>query len=82
MSDVLVETAVFEVFAKHYRELDLLIIGNSDMRLSAHDLKEYMIKFEVAVHQGIKDAYKAWYLTEHEVERRDITLNPTKTEGE
>lgn len=82
MSDALVERAVFEVFARKQRALDLLIISKTENRWSAHDIKEYMLKFEAEVEQAIKAAYKGWYLTEHEIERQETTANPTKTEGE
>ncbi len=71
MSDVLVETAVFQVFANRQLELDLLIIGKKDTRWNTHELKDYMLKFETDVHAAIKAAYQAWYLTEHEIERKE-----------
>lgn len=71
MSDVLVETAVFEVFTHRQRELDLLITTKADVRWSTHDLKEYMLKFETDVREAIKAAYKSWYLREHDREREE-----------
>lgn len=85
MSDVLVETAVFEVFTNRQRELDLLITTTKeDVRWSTHDLKEYMLKFETDVREAIKAAYKSWYLREHDREREDaksVIDNVTKGEA-